>query len=188
MDAFRDFPEDIKNEQYNPLRPYINTNEGKAALSIEGLSWLRAQFNHINSSLELLLDQIPFERNATIIRKLITSPLTTLVQKMDRDITAQRELTIRPWKLSDSLSTSLALAPLIFTPEAFITKSNALILQSSHWADKYMLAMDGCSDYQPGGPGCILLTGIIFCLAMCGCCGDKCQLQACCFCEDLCKC
>jgi hypothetical protein len=115
MDAYRDFPEDMRNDHYNPLRRFCRQQEETYSLSYTGLQWLLERFKQLRTEIQSQLAELQFHRDEALLAELLTGPLTHMIQDLSYQTLHQRDRSFRLWRVGDVLK-----AAFFFTPVSLL--------------------------------------------------------------------
>lgn len=106
MDAFRDYPKDIINGDYNPLQPYTEANGPTFSLSAEGMTWLYERFSALRQSIQRELPRLHFYHSADVVTDLLCRPLDHILEQLK-----PAPLHFRRWQMADILKAALFIVP-----------------------------------------------------------------------------
>jgi hypothetical protein len=111
MDAYRDFPEDMRNDHYNPLRRFCQQREEIYSLSSSGLQWLLERFKQLRTDIQAHLKELQLYRHETLLVELLTGPLTHMIEDLSYQTLHQRDRSFRLWRAGDLLKTAFFFTP-----------------------------------------------------------------------------
>lgn len=111
LDAFRDFPEDIEQRQFTPLRRFQKQHDGHLMISHEGVSWLLGHFESIAQNINTYVRQLKLYRFQDTIIQLLCDPIDRMVARLQQTVTAGDGVHFTQWSGRDMLKTALFLTP-----------------------------------------------------------------------------
>lgn len=111
MDAYRDFPEDMQQGHYNPLRRFWVQRENSFSLSHQGLGWLLERFKQLRAEIKAQLGQVQLHRHEALLADLLTGPLTHMIDDLSYQVLHQRDRAFRFWQIGDILKAAFFFLP-----------------------------------------------------------------------------
>jgi hypothetical protein len=111
MDAYRDFPEDMQQGHYNPLRRFCVQRENLFSLSHAGLRWLLERFKQLRAEIKAQLGQVQLHRHEALLADLLTGPLTHMIDDLAYQVLHQRDRAFRFWQIGDILKAAFFFLP-----------------------------------------------------------------------------
>jgi hypothetical protein len=140
MDAFRDYPSDMRHGDYNPLRRFGEQVDSAYTLSLEGLQWLLAQFEEIQAAIREQIIGLHLYRYKEVIAQLLTEPVDKFVYALWKQIRSQQGLAFAQLGMADALK-----AAAFVLPAANSIPPNLRLIQTgtraqNDWAGQFVAA------------------------------------------------
>jgi hypothetical protein len=111
MDAFRDYPSDMRHGNYNPLRRFGEQVGGTYTLSLEGLKWLLARFEKVQAAIREQIGKLHFYQYQEVIRQLLTEPVDKIVYALWKQTRSQQGLAFAQLGMADALKAAAFVLP-----------------------------------------------------------------------------
>jgi hypothetical protein len=113
MDAFRDYPSDMRHGDYNPLRRFGEQVDGAFTLSLDGLKWLLARFEKIQAAIREQIAKLHLYRYQQVIAQLLTEPVDKVVYALWKQIRSQQGLAFAQLGMADALKAAAFVMPAV---------------------------------------------------------------------------
>ncbi len=118
LDAYRDYPDDIRKGRFNPLRkftaltplpPLPLEERGSFGLTSEGLRWLLTRFETIRAEIQTHWPQVQTVRYRDSLEHLLLHPIDEVIEELQERLAAPMEF--RRWSLADVIKAALFIVP-----------------------------------------------------------------------------
>jgi len=184
MDAFRDYPRDIKRGHYNPLRRFSGQSHRVITLSVDGLIWIRERFAQIHILLAEEVHRLELYRYQSIIHQLLCQPLDQVIRALDKQIESRRGLAFSQWGWSDAVKAAAFIVPTpVSVSSGFTLIQDDWLSPSDHldWAGRFIVSaiddpdvpLDSAPRQRTGQPAICGCTNYDYDSAYtCGSCGE----------------
>lgn len=113
MDAFRDFPNDMLQGAFNPLKRYSYQNGLLFGLNQAGIEWLNQSFVFIRNTIDNLVNRIPFQSNKDLLTHLLIYPLNQVLQALQKYNGTSHSFTFKQLTAADAVKAGLLILPVV---------------------------------------------------------------------------
>ncbi len=111
LDAFRDYPKDMEQGDYNPLRRFSLESNGYLTLSQAGIRWLTKQLEDILVNIRLHVGELQLHRYREAIITLLCQPIERLVVRLTEQTTSSRVMRFTKLETREILKSALFMTP-----------------------------------------------------------------------------
>lgn len=82
LDALKDYAEDYRQGQYNPLMPYVQISDTALVLNQEGVNWVKNEMTLILDEIQSGLDSIQLHHYQSAVHKMLVEPIQRLLTRL----------------------------------------------------------------------------------------------------------
>lgn len=115
LDAFRDYPRDMVQGDYTPLRCFSEQLDNAFILRPEGIEWLLEKLTKIQDDINTHVDLLLLYHYQDVIKGLLCEPIKRFVLKLEKEAEDQQGLLFLRWQPVDVLNATALFLPIAVT-------------------------------------------------------------------------